>query len=112
MKVTIFGTGYVGLVQAAVFADVRHDVCCVDVNEEKINNLKQGIIPIFEPGLEDLVQEALAEGRLTFTTDARQGVSFGKIQFISVGTPPEEDGSADLQYVLAVAATIGEHMTG
>jgi UDPglucose 6-dehydrogenase len=112
MKVTIFGTGYVGLVQAAVFADVGHDVCCVDVSEEKINNLKQGIIPIFEPGLEDLVQEPLAEGRLTFTTDARQGVSFGKIQFISVGTPPEEDGSADLQYVLSVAATIGEHMTG
>jgi UDPglucose 6-dehydrogenase len=112
MKVTIFGTGYVGLVQAAVFADVGHYVCCVDVNEKKINNLKQGIIPIFEPGLEDLVKKAIAEGRLTFTTDAKEGVKFGKIQFISVGTPPEEDGSADLQYVLAVAATIGEHMIG
>ena len=112
MKVTIFGTGYVGLVQAAVFADVGHDVCCVDVNEDKINKLKKGIIPIFEPGLEDLVSEGITEGRLTFTTDAKQGVNFGKIQFISVGTPPEEDGSADLQYVLAVAVTIGEHMEG
>jgi len=110
MKVTIFGTGYVGLVQAAVFADVGHDVCCVDINEEKISNLNKGIIPIFEPGLEDLVIEGVKEGRLNFTTDASKGVAFGNIQFISVGTPPEEDGSADLQYVLAVATTIAEHM--
>jgi UDPglucose 6-dehydrogenase len=110
MKVTIFGTGYVGLVQAAVFADVGHEICCVDVDEEKITNLKNGIVPIFEPGLEDLIAENFQEGRLHFTTDARQGVDFGNILFISVGTPPGEDGSADLQHVLAVAATIAEHM--
>lgn len=110
MKVTIFGTGYVGLVQAAVLADVGHDVCCVDVDEEKINNLKQDIIPIYEPGLEELVRENYQEGRLSFTTDAKHGVEFGKVQFIAVGTPPGEDGSADLQYVLNVATTIAEYM--
>jgi len=111
MRVTIFGTGYVGLVQAAVFADVGHDVCCVDIDEAKVRNLENGIMPIFEPGLKELVQAAVEEGRLAFTTDAAKGVAFGNVQFISVGTPPEEDGSADLQYVLAVASTIAQHMS-
>ena len=110
MKVTIFGTGYVGLVQAAVLADVGHEVCCVDVDEAKVEGLKNGVIPIYEPGLENLVVENFREGRLVFTTDAQAGVNFGQIIFIAVGTPPEEDGSADLQYVLAVAATVAEHM--
>ena len=111
MRVTIFGTGYVGLVQAAVFADVGNDVCCVDIDEAKVRNLENGIMPIFEPGLKELVQAAVEEGRLAFTTDAAKGVAFGNVQFISVGTPPEEDGSADLQYVLAVASTIAQHMS-
>ena len=111
MKITIFGTGYVGLVQAAVLADVGHEICCVDVDEEKINNLKNGIIPIYEPGLEALVVENFKAGRLAFTTNTEQGVDFGVVQYIAVGTPPGEDGSADLQYVLAVATTIAEHMT-
>jgi len=110
MKVTIFGTGYVGLVQAAVLADVGHEVCCVDVDEAKVEGLKNGVIPIYEPGLKNLVVENFREGRLVFTTDAQAGVNFGQIIFIAVGTPPEEDGSADLQYVLAVAATVAEHM--
>jgi len=110
MKVTVFGIGYVGLVQAAVLAEVGHDVCCVDVDQRKIDNLKDGVIPIYEPGLTPLVEENYRAGRLTFTTDARQGVEHGEIQFIAVGTPPDEDGSADLQYVLAVAGTIAEHM--
>ena len=111
MKVTVFGIGYVGLVQAAVLADAGHDVMCVDVDEQKIENLKQGIIPIYEPGLTPIVEDNYREGRLHFTTDAELGVSHGEIQFIAVGTPPDEDGSADLKYVLAVAETIATHMT-
>ncbi|MGS2718630.1 UDP-glucose dehydrogenase family protein [Eionea flava] len=111
MKVTVFGIGYVGLVQAAVLSDAGHDVCCVDIDQTKIDNLKQGIIPIYEPGLTPLVKANYEAGRITFTTDAKAGVQFGEIQFIAVGTPPDEDGSADLQYVLAVAKTIAEHMT-
>lgn len=110
MKITIFGTGYVGLVTGACLADVGHDVLCMDVDAAKIARLEQGEIPIFEPGLETLVTENVAAGRLHFTTDAEQAVHFGTLQFIAVGTPPDEDGSADLQYVLAVANTIGEHM--
>ena len=110
MKVTVFGVGYVGLVQAAVLAEVGHDVVCVDVDAGKVEGLKQGRIPIFEPGLEPLVKDNLAAGRLRFTTDAAEGVSHGAIQFIAVGTPPDEDGSADLKYVLAVAGTIAAHM--
>ncbi|GKX62590.1 UDP-glucose dehydrogenase family protein [Pragia fontium] len=111
MKVTVFGIGYVGLVQAAVLAEVGHDVMCVDIDETKVANLKKGIIPIFEPGLTPLVKENYEAGRLIFTTDAKQGVAHGEIQFIAVGTPPDEDGSADLKYVTAVARTIAEHMT-
>lgn len=110
MKISIFGTGYVGLVTGACLADVGHDVMCVDVDEGKIERLKQGVIPIYEPGLDTVVKENHAAGRLQFTTDAEEGVTFGKVQFIAVGTPPDEDGSADLQYVLAVAETIGRYM--
>src|SRR5210317_2145658 len=111
MKITVFGIGYVGLVQGAVLADAGHDVMCVDVDADKIENLKNGVIPIYEPGLTELVESNYKEGRLEFTTDAALGIHHGELQFIAVGTPPDEDGSADLQYVLAVASTIGQHMT-
>ena len=112
MRVTVFGIGYVGLVQGAVLAEVGHDVVCVDVDGDKVERLKRGIIPIYEPGVEALVKENLASGRLCFTTDAAAGVAHGEVQFIAVGTPPDEDGSADLKYVLAVAETIGLNMQG
>lgn len=111
MKVTFFGIGYVGLVQAAVLADSGHDVVCVDVDNDKIENLKKGIIPIYEPGLTPLVEQNYKEGRLHFTTSIEDGVKHGDFQFIAVGTPPDEDGSADLKYVLAVASSIATHMT-
>jgi len=110
MKVTIFGIGYVGLVQGAVLASVGHDIVCVDVDEKKVEALKQGNIPIFEPGLTTLVKDNFDSGRLKFTTDAQMAVNHGEFQFIAVGTPPDEDGSADLKYVLSVAETIAEHM--
>jgi UDPglucose 6-dehydrogenase len=110
MRITVFGTGYVGLVQGAVLAEVGHDVLCIDVDAAKIAGLRAGRIPIYEPGLEDMVRKNHAEGRLGFATDAAEGVAHGRIQFIAVGTPPDEDGSADLQYVLAVATGIAEHM--
>ena len=110
MKITVFGTGYVGLVTGTCLADVGHDVICMDVDAAKIDGLKQGEIPIFEPGLESMVLRNVEAGRLNFTTDARQAVEHGVLQFIAVGTPPDEDGSADLKYVLSVATTIGEHM--
>ena len=110
MKVTVFGIGYVGLVQAAVLADAGHDVVCIDVDEKKVEDLKQGVIPIYEPGLDTLVRENFAKGTLKFTVDAAEGVKHGEVQFIAVGTPPDEDGSADLKYVLAVAETIATHM--
>jgi UDPglucose 6-dehydrogenase len=111
MKVTVFGIGYVGLVQAAVLAEVGHQVICIDVDAAKVERLKNGHIPIFEPGLDTLVKENYAAGRLNFTTNAAEGIAFGEVQFIAVGTPPDEDGSADLKYVLAVAETIATHMT-
>ncbi|MFC3282939.1 UDP-glucose dehydrogenase family protein [Litchfieldella rifensis] len=110
MNVTIFGTGYVGLVQGTILADVGHQVVCVDVDADKVERLKQGQVPIYEPGLEPLLKDNYAAGRLTFTTDAAEGVKHGEVQFIAVGTPPDEDGSADLQHVLAVAETIAQHM--
>ncbi|UZJ45311.1 UDP-glucose/GDP-mannose dehydrogenase family protein [Marinimicrobium sp. C6131] len=110
MKVTVFGTGYVGLVQGAILSEVGHDVVCVDVDAKKVERLKNGEIPIYEPGLEPLVTENYAAGRLHFTTDAAEAVKHGDLQFIAVGTPPDEDGSADLKYVLAVAETIATHM--
>ena len=110
MKVTVFGIGYVGLVQAAVLAEVGHDVVCVDVDQNKVDNLKKGIIPIYEPGLTLLVNSNFEAGRVVFTTDAAQGIKHGDVIFIAVGTPPDEDGSADLKYVLAVASSIAANM--
>ena len=110
MKVTVFGTGYVGLVQGAVLADVGHDVMCVDIDQAKVAALQAGQVPIHEPGLQPMVQANQAAGRLRFTTDAAQGVAHGALIFLAVGTPPDEDGSADLQHVLAVARTIATHM--
>src|SRR5690625_890803 len=110
MKVTIFGSGYVGLVTGTCLAEVGNEVLCVDINEQKIAMLKQGKIPIYEPGLEDLVRKNVEGRRLNFTTDIIQGIAHGLFQFIAVGTPPDEDGSADLQYVLRVARSIGYYM--
>lgn len=110
MKVTVFGIGYVGLVQAAVLAEVGHDVVCIDVDQNKVDNLKKGIIPIYEPGLTPLVTSNFEAGRVQFTTDAAAGVEHGDVIFIAVGTPPDEDGSADLKYVLAVATTVAQNM--
>lgn len=110
MKVTVIGTGYVGLVSGACLAEVGNHVLCLDVNAEKIAILQQGGIPIFEPGLEDMVRRNVAAGRLHFTTDVEQAARHGAVQFIAVGTPPDEDGSADLQYVLAAARNIGRYM--
>ena len=110
MKVTVFGSGYVGLVTGVCLAEVGNDVLCVDVDETKIANLRKGIVPIFEPGLDDLVIANQKAGRLRFTTNVFEAVDHGVFQFIAVGTPPDEDGAADLQYVLAVAKTIAENM--
>ena len=110
MNLTVFGIGYVGLVQAAVLAEVGHDVVCVDIDAAKVERLNQGFIPIFEPGLEALVRENHAAGRIVFTTDAAMAVRHGEIQMIAVGTPQSEDGSADLKYVLSVAEAIGREM--
>ncbi|MGR8941649.1 MAG: UDP-glucose dehydrogenase family protein [Gammaproteobacteria bacterium] len=111
MKITVFGSGYVGLVTSACLADVGNQVVCMDIDSEKIAKLQQGVIPIFEPGLEAMVRENQAAGRLQFTDDTQEAVAHGVFQFIAVGTPPDEDGSADLRYVLAVAESIAEHMT-
>ena len=110
MRVTIFGTGYVGLVTGTCLAEVGHEVVCVDIDVAKIEGLRRGIIPIYEPGLEPMVKANHAGGRLDFTTDAAAAIAHGDVIFIAVGTPPDEDGSADLQYVLAVAKTIGTHL--
>jgi len=110
MDITIFGSGYVGLVTGACMAEMGNHVVCVDVNEDKINRLNDGEIPIYEPGLEPLIQSNREAGRLEFTVDVGYGVKHGLFQFIAVGTPPDEDGSADLKYVLAVANSIGSHM--
>jgi UDPglucose 6-dehydrogenase len=110
MRVTIFGTGYVGLVTGTCLAEVGHHVVCVDIDAAKIEGLRNGVIPIYEPGLEPMVKANFAEGRLEFTTDAATAIAHGDVIFIAVGTPPDEDGSADLQYVLAVANTIGAHL--
>lgn len=110
MKITIFGTGYVGLVQGAVLAGAGHHVLNVDIDEKKIENLRKGIVPIYEPGLETLVSQAQHQGFLEFTTDFKKAVDFADILFIAVGTPPGEDGSADLTHVLKVAHSIGQNM--
>jgi len=110
MKITIFGSGYVGLVTGACFAEVGNDVLCVDIDQQKIDSLNAGRIPIHEPGLDEIVAENIKEGRLRFTSNLREGVEFGLYQFIAVGTPPDEDGSADLRHVLSVAESIGTFM--
>ena len=110
MRLTIFGSGYVGLVTGACMAEMGNHVVCYDIDEEKIARLNKGEIPIYEPGLEDYIERNVEAGRLEFTTDTQKAVDHGLFQFIAVGTPPDEDGSADLQHVLAVARAIGENM--
>jgi UDPglucose 6-dehydrogenase len=111
MRVTVFGTGYVGLVTGTCLAEVGNQVVCVDIDAAKVDGLNQGVIPIYEPGLEEMVHANHAGGRIAFTTDAAEPIAHGEVIFIAVGTPPDEDGSADLQYVLAVARTIGKHLS-
>jgi UDPglucose 6-dehydrogenase len=110
MRITIFGSGYVGLVTGACLADAGNHVLCVDVDERKTAMLQRGEVPIHEPGLDALIKRSAEAGRLRFTTDAQEGVEHGLFQLIAVGTPPDEDGSADLRHVLAVARSIGDHM--
>ncbi|MFC1630804.1 MAG: UDP-glucose/GDP-mannose dehydrogenase family protein [Arenicellales bacterium] len=110
MNITVVGTGYVGLVSGTCLAEVGNHVLCIDIDQSKIDRLNNGEIPIYEPGLEDLVKKNVQEGRLSFSSDIKQGVDYGSIIFIAVGTPPDEDGSADLKHVLAVASDIGKHM--
>ncbi|MEO8165030.1 MAG: UDP-glucose 6-dehydrogenase, partial [Betaproteobacteria bacterium] len=111
MKITIIGSGYVGLVSGACFADLGNDVVCVDVDENKIAQLRGGSIPIYEPGLQQLVKHNVAAGRMRFTTDIDESVRHGAVQFIAVGTPSDQDGSADLRYVIAAARGIGRSMS-
>jgi len=110
MKITVIGTGYVGLVSGACFADIGNDVLCLDVDPAKIKILEDGDIPIYEPGLKEMVKRNVAAGRLHFTTDVEKAAHFGTVQFIAVGTPPDEDGSADMKYVIAAARNIGKYM--
>jgi UDPglucose 6-dehydrogenase len=112
MKITVIGTGYVGLVSGTCLADVGNDVLCLDLDANKIRILNEGGIPIYEPGLEAMVKKNVAAGRLRFTTNVEAAVSHGVLQFIAVGTPPDEDGSADLQYVVAAARNVGRYMDG
>ncbi|HEY5642158.1 MAG TPA: UDP-glucose/GDP-mannose dehydrogenase family protein [Woeseiaceae bacterium] len=111
MRLTVIGSGYVGLVTGACMAEMGNHVVCVDVDEDKIARLNKGEVPIYEPGLDAYIERNTEAGRLEFTTDIQKGVDHGLFQFIAVGTPPDEDGSADLQHVLAVARSIGQHMT-
>ncbi len=112
MKIAVVGTGYVGLVAGTCFSDTGNEVVCVDVNQEKIDSLNRGEVPIYEPGLEEMIKRNVREERLTFSTDIESAVKSSQIIFIAVGTPPDEDGSADLRYVLAVAGDIGKNMNG
>ena len=112
MKLSVYGTGYVGLVSGACLAEVGHDVVCVDVDTQKVEQLNAGVIPIWEPGLQSLVERNVREGRLHFTVSAERAVNHGNVHFIAVGTPPDENGSADMQYVLAVAKSIATFMIG
>jgi threonine dehydrogenase-like Zn-dependent dehydrogenase len=112
MRITVVGTGYVGLVTGACFAEMGNHVACVDIDEAKVARLRAGEIPIFEPGLEEMVARNAADGRLTFTTSLREALAGAEVCFIAVGTPPHEDGSADLTHVLTVARSIGEAIDG
>lgn len=111
MKIAVIGTGYVGLVTGTCFAEVGVDVTCVDIDQKKIDNLNKGILPIYEPGLEEMVERNVQKHRLHFSTSLKDSIQGAEVIFIAVGTPPDEDGSADLKYVLAVASSVGEHMT-
>src|SRR5688572_9672590 len=110
MRLTIFGSGYVGLVTGACFAEAGNNVLCVDIDERKLAMLRAGESPIFEPGLQEMLRRNIAAKRISFTADPAEGVRHGLFQFIAVGTPPDEDGSADLKYVLAVAEAIGQQL--
>ena len=112
MKITVIGTGYVGLVAGACLADMGNDVICVDNDADKLKKLEQGIIPIYEPGLEELVKSNIIENRLSFSSDIDSAVKFAQVCFIAVGTPQDEDGSANLQYVFSVAESIGKAING
>ncbi|MFT7485291.1 MAG: UDPglucose 6-dehydrogenase [Candidatus Paceibacteria bacterium] len=112
MRIAVVGTGYVGLVAGTCFAESGNNVVCIDIDENKIRRLLDGIVPIYEPGLEELLKRNVHDGRLSFTTDYAKGMKDAQVVFIAVGTPPGEDGSADLKYVLAAARSIGENMTG
>lgn len=112
MRITIIGSGYVGLVTGACLAELGNDVFCLDVDQKKIDLLNAGGVPIYEPGLKELIDRNRTAGRLQFSTDVAASVAHGDVQFIAVGTPPDEDGSADLKYVLAAARSIAEHMDG
>src|SRR5688572_11242277 len=111
MKIAVIGTGYVGLVTGTCFSAVGVEVTCVDIDQTKIDNLKKGILPIYEPGLEEMVLKNSEKKRLHFSTSLKEAIQGVEVAFIAVGTPPDEDGSADLKYVLGVASSIGEHMT-
>jgi UDPglucose 6-dehydrogenase len=111
VKIAVIGTGYVGLVVGACLSETGNEVTCADVDQQKIDGLKQNVLPIYEPGLDALVERNQQQGRLHFTTDVGSAVSPAEVVFIAVGTPPDEDGSADLRHVLNVAETIGRHMT-
>jgi len=110
LNIAIVGSGYVGLVTGTCLAEIGNDVVCVDIDEKKIDMLNNGKVPIYEPGLDAMIKENVDAGRLGFTTDIQKSVEHGLYQFIAVGTPPDEDGSADLKYVLDVARSIGENM--
>jgi UDPglucose 6-dehydrogenase len=110
MKIAVIGTGYVGLVTGTCFAEVGMDVMCVDIDKHKIDNLHKGILPIYEPGLEEMVMRNVQKKRLHFSTSLQESIKDAEVVFIAVGTPPDDDGSADLKYVLAVASGIGQHM--
>lgn len=112
MRIAVIGTGYVGLVAGTCFAESGNNVVCVDIDEEKVAKLRGGIVPIYEPGLEELLKRNVADGRLSFTTDYSEAIPGAQVVFVAVGTPPDEDGSADMRYVLAAAKSIAEHMTG
>ena len=112
MRIAVIGSGYVGLVAGTCFAESGNTVTCIDIDEKKIAGLREGVVPIFEPGLEELIKRNVRDGRLAFTTDYAEGMKDAQVAFIAVGTPPGEDGGADVQYVLAAAESIAKHMTG
>jgi UDPglucose 6-dehydrogenase len=112
MRIAVVGTGYVGLVAGTCFAESGNNVVCIDIDQAKVEGLRKGVVPIYEPGLEELLKRNVHDGRLSFTTDFKEGIARAQVVFIAVGTPPGEDGSADLKYVLSAARSIGDHLTG